>query len=164
MSGHGRSEISTGLHTHNIMVILIGLGLVMSIRSRNLGLIICLDMADPLLLMGRGKKSGVIFENENGDTCKLVRAVRRSPEKVEPAMVEIMKILETAMGGIIQRIESMEERLRKLDILEERMDRMDTRMRNTEEKIDKMDVKMDHLEGRVGEVERCRQGSDCQEN
>ncbi|GFS26231.1 hypothetical protein ElyMa_001711100 [Elysia marginata] len=113
MTGHGRSEISTGPHTHKIMVI--GLRHYVSpVREFR-----------PHHRSGYGRfyafngERGEVwgdfregkdrhrraYHKENGDTCKLVTAVSRSPERVEPAMVGMMKNLETAMGGIIQRIE-----------------------------------------------------------
>ncbi|GFR60064.1 hypothetical protein ElyMa_005398600, partial [Elysia marginata] len=38
------------------------------------------------------------YHKENGGTCKLVRAVSRSPEKVEPAMVGMMKKIRNSNG------------------------------------------------------------------
>ncbi|GFR74297.1 splicing factor, arginine/serine-rich 15 [Elysia marginata] len=67
--------------------------------------------------------------SEPGGNYRSVRAVSRSPEKSESAMMGILRKLETSMGGVTQKLESLEGKVSGLD---SRMGLMERKVRDLE--------------------------------
>ncbi|GFS04567.1 phragmoplastin interacting protein 1 [Elysia marginata] len=67
--------------------------------------------------------------SEHGGNYRSVRAVSRSPEKSESAMMGILRKLETSMGGETQKLESLEGKVSGLD---SRMGLMERKVRDLE--------------------------------